>query len=197
MPEMKKYKTTPVLKLSAAPGEQESWGRSTAVVYLWALVEILLVTNPLQISSRIRTAALRAFGAKIGRGVIFRPRTQVKFPWKLEIGDDTWIGEGVWIHNQDQLTIGSNVVISQEAFITNGSHRVRTDMGLITRPVVINDGAWICTRAIVLGGCNVGVSAVVSPNSALPANAIVPNGEVWSSPRASKESMRFDDNGIG
>lgn len=154
-----------VINLADAPGERQAWGRPVGVVYLWSAVELIFVSNPWQISSRLRTLVLRAFGAKIGAGVIFRPRTRVKFPWKLSIGANSWIGEGVWIHNQDQITIGSNVVISQETFLTTGSHAHRTDMGLITKPIVVGDGAWITSRCIILGGSNVGENCLILPGT--------------------------------
>lgn len=157
--------TVPIISLHDAPGERASWGRPALVVYAWAVVERLLVTNSWQISSRLRVAALRAFGASIGTGVIFRPRTRVSFPWNLTIGDNSWIGEGVWFHNQNRVTIGHDVVVSQETLITTGSHSIRTDMGLVTRPVVIEPGAWVTARCIILGGVTVGRSAVVTPGT--------------------------------
>lgn len=155
--------SVPVISLAAAPGERQAWGRPAVVVYLWALMELVFVTNPLQPSSRLRVATLRMFGASIGRGVVFRPRTRVKFPWKLAIGDNCWIGEGVWFHNQDQITLGHDVVISQETMLTTGSHAHRRDMALLTRPIVIESGAWITTRCLVLGGVRIGRSAVIEP----------------------------------
>lgn len=166
----------PVIPLKDAPGERAAWGRPALVVYLWGIVEWLLVTNALQVSSRVRVAALRAFGAKIGSGVIYRPRTRVKFPWKLEIGDDCWIGEGVWIHNQDQVTIGHDVVISQETFITTGSHHFAADMALTTSPVRVESGAWIASRCIVLAGATIGRSALVSAGTTVRKDA--PAGQV-------------------
>ena len=133
------------------------------MVYLWSACELLFVTNPWQISSRLRVKVLRAFGAEIGDGVIFRPRTRVKSPWKLHIGARSWIGDGVWFHNQDDVYVGTDAVISQETFLTTGSHRVRSDMGLVTSPIRIGDGAWITSRCIVLGGSRIGESAVVQP----------------------------------
>jgi len=166
----------PVIPLAQAPGERAAWGRPRVVVYLWGLVEWLLVTNPLQVSSGLRVAALRCFGARIGRGVIFRPRTRVRFPWKLTVGNDCWIGEGVWIHNQDQVTLGHDVVVSQETMITTGSHAHRTDMGLLTRPVVLEDGVWVTSRCMVLGGVTLGRSALVAPMSVVTAS--VPAGRM-------------------
>lgn len=175
-------KRVPVLDLSRAPGEHASWDRPKAVIYLWAIFELLFVTNPWQVSSGLRTATLRLFGAKIGNGVIFRPRTRVKFPWKLTVGDNTWIGEGVWIHNQDNVVIGSNCVVSQDTFITTGSHAHRRDMALLTRETIIEDGAWVTARCIILGGVTVGTSALVTPGSVVsvnvPINKIVGNAEM-------------------
>jgi putative colanic acid biosynthesis acetyltransferase WcaF len=167
---------TPVIDLSKAPGERAAWGRPAALVYLWGAFELVFVTNPWQISSRLRVAVLRLFGAEIGEGVIFRPRTRVRFPWKLRVGARSWIGEGVWFHNQDHIYIGSDVVISQETMLTTGSHSHRKDMALITRPITIEDGVWVTTRCLILGGSTIGKSALVKPmtivNGSVDANMI-------------------------
>lgn len=156
-----------VIPLANAPGTGAGWGRPRRVVYAWTLVELLLVTNPLQISSALRVRALRWFGAEIGRGVVFRPRTRVKFPWKLTIGDDCWIGEGAWFHNQAEITVEHDVVISQEAFLTTGSHAYADDMALQTAPIHVEAGAWITSRCIVLGGVRIGRSALIRPGSVI------------------------------
>ncbi|KQO62325.1 acetyltransferase [Curtobacterium sp. Leaf261] len=167
----------PVVSLADAPGERRSWDRPVAVVYLWSIVELLLVTNPWQISSSLRVRALRWFGADIGDHVTFRPRTRVRFPWKLHIGANSWIGEGVWFHNQDHVHIGHDVVISQETFLTTGSHAHRHDMSLITRPIRIDDGVWVTSRCIVLGGTHMGRSSLARPMSRVsgdvPPNTVV------------------------
>ena len=182
----------PVIDLSRAPGERQAWERPFWQVYLWAVCELLFVTNPWQISSGLRVRVLRAFGAEIGRGVIFRPRTRVKFPWKLHIGDRSWIGEGVWFHNQDHVYVGHDVVISQETLLTTGSHRHRTDMALITRPITIEDGAWVTSRCVVLGGTTVGCSALIRPMTLLD-GAHVPAGEVWGGVPGRVVGSRFEN----
>lgn len=167
----------PVVDLSLAPGERASWGRPALVVYLWGLVELVFITNPLQISSTIRVSILRLFGAEIGKDVVFRPRTRVRFPWKLHIDDRSWIGEGVWFHNQDHIYVGHDVVISQETFLTTGSHAARRDMALLTRPIVIEPGAWITSRCVVLGGVRIGRSALVKTLTRVDSD--VPSNAVW------------------
>ncbi|MDQ1137022.1 putative colanic acid biosynthesis acetyltransferase WcaF [Microbacterium sp. SORGH_AS 1204] len=168
----------PVIDLSQAPGERAAWDQPAWKVYLWAVCELLFVTNPWQISSGLRIRILRGFGAKIGEDVIFRPRTRVKFPWKLVIGDRSWIGEGVWFHNQDDILIGNDVVISQETFLTTGSHAHRRDMALLTRPIRISDGVWITSRCMILGGSNIGRSTLIRPLSLVSGDTL-PDAEVW------------------
>jgi putative colanic acid biosynthesis acetyltransferase WcaF len=183
-----------VIDLSAAPGSGDSWDVPAWKVYGWSVVELLLVTNPWQISSRLRRAALVAFGARIGDNVILRPRLRVRFPWKLAIGDRSWIGEDVWLHNQDHLSIGADAVVSQGTFITTGSHAHRRDMALITKPVVIEDGAWLTARCIVLGGSRVGVSAVVTPGTVVSGD--VPDGVVFGQATGTVLRPRFPDGAL-
>jgi putative colanic acid biosynthesis acetyltransferase WcaF len=167
----------PVIALREAPGEGQAWDRRRSTIYAWAVIELLFVTNPWQISSTFRVAVLRWFGAEIGSGVIFRPRTRVKFPWKLHIEDNCWIGEGVWFHNQDHIYVGHDTVISQDTFLTTGSHAHRRDMALLTRPIYIEPGVWITSRCVILGGAAVGQSALVTPmtvvSGEVAANSIV------------------------
>lgn len=189
----KQGKDAPVIDLSQAPGEHAAWDRPLHIVYLWALFELVFVANSWQVSSRLRIVVLRLFGATIGRGVIFRPRTRVKFPWKLRIGDNAWIGEGAWIHNQDSVVIGDNVVVSQDAFITTGSHALRRDMALITRAVSIEDGAWVTTRCVVLGGVTIGRSSVVTPNSVVGPNVLVPPNTIVGGNPSKVLGRRFEE----
>jgi putative colanic acid biosynthesis acetyltransferase WcaF len=180
----------PVIDLSLAPGKRQAWGRPRLFVYLWGACELLFIYNPWQISSGLRVRILRLFGAEIGPGVIFRPRTRVKFPWKLHIGARSWIGEGVWFHNQDHIYVGHDVVISQETLLTTGSHAYRIDMALITRPIHIEPGAWITSRCVILGGSRIGRSALARPLTQI--SGTVPGNTIVSGENAQVLGHRFD-----
>lgn len=179
------------IDLSRAPGSRESWDRPLATVLLWAIVEVLLVRNSLQLSSRLRVAVLRRFGAQIGEDVVARPGLRVRFPWKLTIGDRCWIGEDVWLHNQDELVIGSDVVVSQGSFVTTGTHAFRTDMALRTSPVRIDDGVWVTSRCMVLGGTHIGESALILPQTVVRGD--VPPNCLYGSDTAAVVGRRFPD----
>ncbi len=116
--------------------------------------------------------------ATIGPGVIIRPRTRVKYPWNLAVGRDSWIGEGVWIHNQADVRIGSDTVISQETLVTTGSHAYRGNMDLVVEPVAIGSGVWIASRSIIAQGVVVGDDAVVGAGSVVTRS--LPGGCVYA-----------------
>lgn len=138
-----------------------SRGRPALVEAAWLFLQALLVESFVPGSSH-RVLLLRMFGAKIGRGVVIKPGVRVKFPWRLRVGDQAWIGEAVWIDNLADVQIGSHAVVSQGAYVCTGSHDwSKASFDLQVRPVVIADQAWVCARAVVAPGTNVGRGAVV------------------------------------
>ncbi|MFJ3697187.1 WcaF family extracellular polysaccharide biosynthesis acetyltransferase [Streptomyces sp. NPDC090052] len=113
--------------------------------------------------ARLRVALLRAFGATVGEGVLIRHRVRVLWPWKLTVGDHTWIGEGAWLLNLEPVTLGAHVCVSQEALLCTGSHDHRAaDFRYRNAPIVVKDGAWVAARATVLAGVTIGAQAVVA-----------------------------------
>ncbi len=89
---------------------------------LWTLTRAMFFQTALPWPSEFRVALLRAFGAKIGRGVVIRENVNISMPWRLTTVDYIWIGEELGILSLAQVTIGSNVCISQRAYLCTGSH---------------------------------------------------------------------------
>ena len=117
---------------------------------LWFLINsVVCQTKLLPISSPKRWL-LKLFGARIGKGVVIKPRVNIKYPWRLEIGNHSWIGEGVWIDNLAQVKIGSHVCISQNAILLCGSHDYsKSTFDLMVGEIVLEDGVWIGAGSIV------------------------------------------------
>ena len=136
-------------------------GRPAIVELAWLVVSALLVASPVPGSAH-RRWLLRLFGARIGTGVVLKPGLRVKFPWRLSIGDHSWIGEGAWIDNLVEVRIGSNACLSQGAYLCTGNHDWSSQtFDLTARPIVLEDGAWVAARAVVGPGVTVGRNAVV------------------------------------
>lgn len=125
----------------------------------------------------LKRKLLVGFGSNLAHGVIVKPKAKITFPWKLSVGANSWIGEESWLLNLDQISIGSNVCISQRAFLCTGSHDCKKEsFDLITKPITIENGAWICADVFIGPGVTVGENAVVTAGSVvnrdLPPNMI-------------------------
>lgn len=150
----------------------------------WVFVKCCFFLNPLPWPGALRVALLRAFGAKVGRGVVIRSDVNITFPWRLSVGDHVWIGEGVLILSLAPVTIESNVCISQRAFLCAGSHDFRSPtFDLQTRPITVRSGCWIAAQAFIGAGVEIGAGSVVSAGSVAIEN-IPPNSLARGNPAA-------------
>lgn len=130
----------------------------------WGLVCLLFFRpTPRWLFDQWRIFLLRLFGAKIGIGCRVAPSCSVWAPWNLSIGDRTALAEGVECYCVDRVSIGSNVCVSQRAFLCTASHDIRTlQRPLAHRPIMIQDHGWICAEAFVGPGVTLGEGAVVA-----------------------------------
>lgn len=137
---------------------------------VWTLARCLFFETAVPFPSGLKTALLRCFGAKIGRGVVVRSQVKISFPWRLEVGDDVWIGDGVWILSLANVTLRENVCLSQRCYLCTGSHDYRREtFDLITRPIEIREGSWVAAGAFVGPGVTVGPGAVVAAGAVVTA----------------------------
>ncbi|HEY4205312.1 MAG TPA: WcaF family extracellular polysaccharide biosynthesis acetyltransferase [Puia sp.] len=141
-------------------------GASRAKQTVWYFVNIIFFKNPFNIFSATKVALLKAFGARVGKGVVIKPAVNIKFPWKLQLGENTWIGEEVWIDNLSDVVIGRNVTLSQGCLILTGGHdATRTSFDFLSQPIKIEDGVWIGARAVVGGGATCATHSILGINS--------------------------------
>jgi len=126
----------------------------------------MLFMHSIPIPSRVKVAALRAFGAKVGKGVVIRSRVEISFPWRLELGDFVWIGNDVTLLSLAAIRIGSHCCLSQRAFLCSGSHDFRkTTFDLVVNPIVVNDGCWIAANSFVAPGVTFGSGSMCAAYS--------------------------------
>lgn len=145
-------------------------GAGLAKMMLWYLVNALLMNSFLPFSG-MRVLLLRLFGARIGTGVVLKPYINIKYPWKLEIGEYCWIGEQVWIDNLDKVHIGNHVCVSQGAMLLCGNHNYRSSsFDLITGPITLEDGVWIGAKTVVCPGIVCHSHSVLSVGSVATRN---------------------------
>ncbi len=146
-------------------------GKSSFVRGFWYFTNVLFFINPLNPFSRLKILILRFFGAKVGKGVVIKPSVNIKYPWKLEIGNYVWIGEKVWIDNLAEVIIGDNCCISQNALLLTGNHNYKkSSFDLITGSIQLQEGVWIGARSVVSGNTICSSHSVLSGGSFLSSN---------------------------
>lgn len=129
---------------------------------LWFYTNAIIFKTALFPGSRFKVLLLRLFGASVGKSVVIKPHVNIKYPWHLQIGDYSWIGEAVWIDNLALVSIGRNVCLSQGSMLLTGNHDYKDPaFGLITGGITLADGVWIGARAIVNQGILAGSHAVL------------------------------------
>lgn len=110
-----------------------------------------------------RSAVLRLWGAKIGKRCAIAATAKIWAPWNLEVGDYVAIGPRAEIYDVDKVVIGSNITVSQDAYLCTASHDIsQLKNPLVTKPIVLGDSTWVAARAIVLSGVTIGEGAVVA-----------------------------------
>ena len=123
-----------------------------------------------------RNLILRAFGARLGKGVRVDRRAEIYFPWKLSIGDHSAVGFGALIYNLGPVTIGQGVTISHRAHLCAGTHDYRdASLPLIKSSITVGDEAWVCADALI------GPDVKVAEGSVIGAGAVLMrSNDSWS-----------------
>jgi putative colanic acid biosynthesis acetyltransferase WcaF len=146
-----------------------SWykpGRGIFAVTLWFFLGQPLLRSKINPLSLARRALLRAFGAQIGDNVVIKPGVEVKYPWHLRVGKNSWIGENVWIDNLGDVSIGTNACVSQGAYLCTGNHNWSDpSFGLIIKPILVGDGAWVGAKSVIGPGVEIGECAIAGVGS--------------------------------
>ena len=104
------------------------------------------------------------------------------YPWKVEIGDYSWVGDDVVFYSLEIIKIGSQSVISQKSYLCTGSHDFRDPtFNLIVKPITIGNGVWVATDCFIAPGVKIASNAVIGARSSvfkhIPAAMVA-----WGSP---------------
>ena len=146
------------------------WARLFAGIYGSEGVNIPLMFMPTQAIS----PTLRAFGARIGKGVRFRSPVVVhngraergRYYENLQVGDSCYLGRELFLDIQDKIVIEDQVTISHRVMIlthTDAGTSPLKDQYIPTSqaPVIIRRGAYIGANVTILEGVEVGESSIV------------------------------------
>ncbi|NND25708.1 MAG: colanic acid biosynthesis acetyltransferase WcaF [Flavobacteriaceae bacterium] len=143
-------------------------GRSKLSVQLWWLVYAVFFRPSPQVCYGWRRFLLRSFGAQIGKKVIIRPTAQITYPWKVTIGDYSWIGDEVVLYSLGDIEIGDHTVISQRSYICTGTHDYQSeDFRIYAEKITIGSKCWLATDVYVAPAVHIEDLVVVGARSSV------------------------------
>ena len=143
-------------------------GRSGILVQAWWLVQWFIFRPSPQVLYGFRRFLLRLFGAQIGTHVLVRPTAWITYPWKLSIGDYSWIGDEVVLYSLGEIHVGAHTVISQRSYLCAGTHDyTRPSFDISATPIHIGDQVWIASDVFVAPGVSIGDGAVIGARSSV------------------------------
>lgn len=111
-----------------------------------------------------RLMLLRAFGADVDWDAEVYASAKVWAPWLLTMESGSCLGPHTIVYNQARVTLRRNACLSQYAYVCTAGHATdavnNADSGLVVAEVLIDEGAWVGTRAFVSMGVTVGARAI-------------------------------------
>jgi len=143
-------------------------GRSAFIVQLWWIVEAVFFRMSPQFCYPFRAWLLRIFGAKIGKNTIIRPTVKITYPWKISIGDYSWIGDDVVLYSLGYINIGDHAVVSQRSYLCAADHDYKSSSFTIrARDIAISSEAWVATDVFIGPGVIIGKGVVIGARSSV------------------------------
>lgn len=137
-------------------------GKSKLYVQLWWIIQGTLFRISPQFMYGWRRSLLRLFGANIGNNVLIRPTAKILYPWKLTIGDWSWIGDDVTLYNMANIKIGEHCVISQKSYLCTSSHdHAKSSFNIFAKAIEIQDKVWVAADVFIAPGVTIGGGTVV------------------------------------
>lgn len=154
--------TGPVQDLSTHQLPPNFRGRPAWFVQIWWLAQSLLFHTSPQFMYGWRRFLLKLFGARIGSNVLVRPSVTVTYPWKLTVGDNSWIGDHVTLYTLGPIVIGHDAVVSQHSYLAAATHdHTKPSFDIFAKQITIEDEVWVAAHCFIGPGVTVGRGAVV------------------------------------
>lgn len=125
----------------------------------------LVLTKLLWIWGRLHFSALVR---QRGQGCVCHWNVDLKYPENLVLGDGVVIGVNASLGAHSPIHIGHRVRISKDVQIETAGLDFLTSPPPYrhqSKPIVIEEGVWIGTRSMVLGGVHIGAHAVIAAGS--------------------------------
>jgi putative colanic acid biosynthesis acetyltransferase WcaF len=123
--------------------------------------------------NKLRIIIWRSYGLKIGKKTYISNRVKIDFPWRVSIGESSYINAGVYLDGRGaEIIIKDKVDISENSKIYTLTHDIYSDDFKIKKgKVIIEDYVWICVNSIILPNSIISKGVVLSASSVFKGNS--------------------------
>ena len=133
---------------------------------LWAIVYVLLYRPTPRPMHAWRAMLLRLFGAQLGPHCHFYAKGRIWAPWNLVCADHVTLGDDAELYNPSRFTFASHAIVSQGAYVCGATHRYDSpEFTLVSYPMHFGAYSWVCAKAIVSPGVNLGSGSILGLGS--------------------------------
>lgn len=132
----------------------------------WLFISLCNLTGKIP-SHRIRNFLYRRlFSIKLSPTATVYGHCRFWQPWKVSIGDNSVLGDRLFLDGRNGITIGDNVSIGGETAIFTLEHDIDSEsFGTKGGPVVIQNHVYIGSRVMILPNVTVEEGAVIASGS--------------------------------
>ncbi len=120
-----------------------------------------------------RRTLLRLGGVKLG-ALVYGLEHCYFAEADVSIGTASFVNAGCWFEGAGQIEIGNDCMLGPQVMILTSTHPVGTGREISREPetlgVRIDDGCWICARAMILPGVSIGAGAVIAAGAVVTAD---------------------------
>lgn len=136
-------------------------------LYLLTLNKIPCRNRSGGVLNSMKRLMLKGIFKHVGINVNIRPNIKFARGCNISVGDNSGIGDGCFLQDIGEITIGRNVLMAPEAMVLTANHHIKRDelimnQGIEVGNVSIGDDVWIGIRAIILPGVSIGDGAVIA-----------------------------------
>lgn len=125
----------------------------------------------------VRKIMYMIMGMKIGKNSRILMKTTIVCPWRIEIGDNTYINEYCFLDGRGGLKIGSNVTIAIYSKLITGYHNIDDEQfSYSKKSIMIEDECAVFAGCIVLGGAHICRGGVLTAGSVAKSGEYMPYG---------------------
>lgn len=148
---------------------QSRRANNACLLWLFSLVSIVV---PATRFFWLKRNILRLAGCQISREVKFASGVRVASTGAVIIGERSWIGYDCLMvgGSEGSIKIGADCDIAPRVSFLTGTHEIdinghRVAGRGLSKPIIVQDGCWLCAGSIILGGTVIGNRSIVAAGS--------------------------------